>query len=125
MQHSIKQELTSHLIDTANERFDEDSSDFSELHFYAFNEDYYIVYHSASKSWLARHEIDAFEAISDIIEWETETLGEVTLNAQDINPEKIVNLYVYMKGEELISELLGDIDLNDTTKEDVLSALSS
>lgn len=105
MEHSLRTELTEHLIATIQ---DADLHDFEELHFHAFNEDYYIVGYYQGEQWLAKHDISPFDAIAEIIEWETDTLGEVTLNASDINGEKIANLYVYLKGEELLQEF--DLD---------------
>ena len=101
MKESIRQELLSHVIDTIK---DKQLTDFDELHYYAFNEDYYIIYHSRAIAWLKKHDIDSFEAIAEVIEWESEVFGEVTLQPEDITPEKIVNLYVYIKGEELLSD---------------------
>jgi len=105
MRTSIRQELIQHVIDTIE---DQQLESFDELHFNAFNEDYYIVYHSRAIEWLRKHGVDAFEAIGDVIEWEQGTFGEVRVTSDKITPEHIVNMYVYIKGEELLSEF--DLD---------------
>ncbi len=122
MNNSIRTELKEHLINVVNEQMDADASGFEDLHYLAFNEDYYIIGYYQASEWLKGHEVSEFEAIADVIQWEDDVLGEVSLKAEDINSEKIVNLYVYIKGEELISEL--DIDLDDVTKEDLLTAIA-
>ena len=104
---TVNQELLSHIIDTIE---DQDLTDFDDLHFHAFNEDYYIIGYFQAEQWLKKHDISPFEAIADIIEWEQFTIGESMLKPEDINAEKIANLYVYIKGEELLS----DFDLEQT-----------
>lgn len=109
MNNKLKSELLGHLIDTVN--YLSDGINYSdELHQVAFNEDYYIVGYYQASEWLKGHNIDAFEAISTVIEWEENVLGEVTLKASDINSEKVVNLYVYILGEELLQGF--DLELN-------------
>ena len=109
MHESIRKELIQHIIDTIE---NQELTDFEELHYHAFNEDYYIIYHSRALKWLEFHEIDAFEAIGDVIEWHENTFGEVQLQMSDINPETIVNQYVYFAGEEVISDF--DLDQEPT-----------
>ena len=101
MKTSIRTELLNHVIDTIK---DQELDSFEDLHFHAFNEDYYIIGHYAASEWLKIHALDDFEVIGDIIDWERGTFGEVNLSASDINPERIVNLYVYIMGERLLSE---------------------
>jgi hypothetical protein len=109
MKDTIKQELLSHVIDTINEQ---ELTEFEELHFHAFNENPYIIgYYNASK-WLDEHDVTAWEAIGDVVEWELENLGEVQLKPEDFNSEKIVNLYIYVQGIELLS----DFDLDQSSK---------
>lgn len=101
MNIKLKNELLDHIINTIS---DQELTDFEELHYHAFNEDYYIIGYYQASEWLKKHDIGEFEAIADIIEWERDNFGEVTLKSEDINSEKIVNMYVYFKGEELLSE---------------------
>ena len=113
MKDTIKQELLSHVIDTIN---DQELTEFDELNFHAFNEDHYIIGYYNAEQWLKHHEISPFEAIADVVEWQNAAFGEVTLEPEDINAEKIVNLYVYIKGEELLSEYDLDQDVSELLK---------
>lgn len=99
MRNSIKKELLAHIEDYINEGIlTEENAE--EWHFYAFNEDHYIIGYYAASQWLSLHEIDAFDAISTCIEYEKENFGEV--NGSYDNAESTVNMLVYIYGEELI-----------------------
>jgi len=119
MQNSLKNELLSHVIQTIK---DQELEDFDELHYHAFNEDYYIIGYYQADQWLKNHDISAWEAIADVIQWEQDTLGEVSLKPEDINSEKVVNLYVYVKGEELLADFDLDQDM-DSLLADLEAAL--
>ena len=114
MSNKLTIELLSYVIANLNEikRYEPDF-DFSELHHRCFNEVHFIVGYYDAKLWLESHDISAFEAIANIVEWEQEMLGEVTLKPEDINAERVVNLYVYIKGEELLSEYDLDQSIDD------------
>jgi len=116
MTNELNQELKQHIIDTIN---DCDLTDFSDLHQECFNNDYYVIGYWNAKEWLKSHDIDAFEAIDCVREYEVDNFG--ALNTA-INSEAIVNMYVYIKGEELINSL--DVDLDTCTKEELLTALA-
>ena len=104
MNTKLRNELINHVIETIE---NQDLNNFEDLHFNAFNEDYYIIGYCHADMWLKKHDISPWEAIGDVIEWELDTFGEVNITADKINSESIVNLYVYMLGEQL----LGDFDL--------------
>jgi hypothetical protein len=72
-----------------------------DLHFYAFNEDYYMVYIYDAKQWLGDR---VFDVINHITEYEMDCFGKVTTDLSD--PCAIVNMYVYIIGEEIVSEYL-------------------
>ena len=109
----MNNELLHHLIQTLNDCYQNDDNDFSELHNNAFNTDYYIVGHYNAEQWLQEHGISPFEAIATIMQWQEDTFGDVTLNPHEITPEKVVNLYVYIKGDDLLS----DFDLDQSKAE--------
>jgi hypothetical protein len=71
-----------------------------DLHNEIFNTDYYIIGTYEAKKWLGDF---AFEAIDKIKEYEEDNFGEVNTDLSD--PEKVVNMYVYIIGEELIYEI--------------------
>ena len=70
-----------------------------ELHNEIFNTDYYIIGTYEAKEWLGDQ---AFDVIGIIKEYEENNFGEVTTELD--NPERVVNMYVYIVGEDLISE---------------------
>lgn len=102
MKNSIKEELAGHILDKINDRII-DNSNKDDWHFYAFNEDYYIIGYYNASEWLKRHDIDAFEAISICNEYERENFGEISGKCD--NSETVVNMLAYIYGEELLSEL--------------------
>lgn len=113
MKNSVKQELKSYLLDLINdEALSNDNVE--DWHFYAFNEDYYIIgYYEASK-WLERHELNTFDTIAYVRDYEIDNFGSFTT---DVNSEAIVNMYVYILGEELLSEY--DVETVEELKEEL------
>jgi hypothetical protein len=104
MKTSIRVELAAHILDRINDGvIDNDNRD--DWHFHCFNEDFYIVYHSAAKEWLKQHDLDTFEAIEIVREYEMDNFGEMNTA---INPEAIVNMLAYIYGEELIYSVDAD-----------------
>ena len=101
MELSVKKELASVITDIINDgRINDNNID--ELHQIAFNEDYFIIGYYSGKQWLKKHDICIFDAIDTVREYEQDHFGEFTTS---INGEAIVNMLVYIWGEELISEL--------------------
>tara|TARA_R110002153_G_scaffold252772_1_gene410628 strand:+ start:586 stop:879 length:294 start_codon:yes stop_codon:yes gene_type:complete len=95
MKTSIKKELTSYINDC--------KADGREVtRFNLFNEDYYIIGYYNCSEWLKEHDLDAFEAISIVKDYEMDNFGSFTT---DINSEGIVNMLFYIYGEELCNEL--------------------
>jgi hypothetical protein len=110
-----KIELLSHILDTLNnhedkfnEQFeDHEELDLSELHFHAFNEDYYIISTYEAKEWI-KENYGTFEAIGKIRDYEMENFGELSTDIS--SPVKVVNMLVYILGEELIYHCLTSTD---------------
>ena len=69
-----------------------------ELHNEIFNTDYYIIGTYKAKKWLGDM---AFDIIGFIKEYEEDNFGEVFTDLSDA--EKVVNMYVYIIGEEIIN----------------------
>ena len=69
-----------------------------ELHNEIFNTDYYIIGRYEAQKWLGDQ---VFDIIDIIQEYEKDNFGEVTTDITE--PEKVVNMYVYIVGEELIN----------------------
>lgn len=95
---TIKKELANHILDRISDGVI-DNTNKDDWHFHCFNEDFYIVYHSEAVKWLKNHNLDTFEAIEIVTEYENEQFGETNTK---INPEAIVNMVAYILGEELL-----------------------
>ena len=98
MKDSIREELTKHLNETIEYLGSND-----EIHFHAFNEDYYIIAYYQAEQWLKKHELEVFEAIGICQEFEKEHFGELQTTYD--NAETLVNHLVYWYGLELCNEL--------------------
>jgi len=80
-----------------------------DLHHEIFNTDYYIVGRYQAKQWLG---VDAFDCISEIQEYENAHFGSVTTDLSE--PERVVNMYVYIIGEQVLEEVISDfLELQD------------
>ena len=76
-----------------------------DLHHHAFNEDYYIIGTYQAKKWLGDM---VFEVIDHIREYEDFNFGEFSTDYSD--PEKVVNMYAYIIGEEIVQEYLEELE---------------
>jgi len=72
-----------------------------DLHHYIFNEDYYIIGYYKAEQWLKKHNISIFEGISFVQDYERDNFGNDAVRNYD-NAETLVNMIVYIIGEELI-----------------------
>lgn len=100
MKQSIIEELTAYVAElVADGVINDDNRE--DAHFHAFNEDYYIVGYWNAEKWLEKHDVSAWEAIQYVVEKELELFGENTLDVDDMNAERVVNLIAYHVGEEI------------------------
>ena len=72
-----------------------------DLHNEIFNSDYYIIGRYQAEQWLTKN-IGVFTAIDEIKYYEESNFGEV--NTDFSEPEKVVNMLVYIIGEEILNE---------------------
>jgi hypothetical protein len=100
MKSSVKEELAEYIKDNL-ETFPHSQKE--DLHFHLFNQDYYIIGYYQCEEWLKEHGISPFEAIGIIKEYELDNFGEITTDIS--SSEKVVNMLVYIYGEELLYEL--------------------
>ena len=94
------QEIKEYFEDFINEneeQIKEDNNFYEELHHECFNTDSYIIGTYKATKWLGE---EVFNVIEYIKEYENNNFGEVTTDFSD--PEKIVNMYVYIIGEEIV-----------------------
>ena len=105
-----REEIKNHAIDWLDETkaqtegengYDYDFRDTHEVHNDIFNIDYYITGTHEAKFWLGHM---AFDVINIIKEYEQDNFGEVYTDFSQ--PEHVVNMYVYIVGEEIISEAM-------------------
>jgi hypothetical protein len=100
----IKQYFDDYIKD--NEEWLKESKHWKDdLHQNAFNSDYYIIGTYKAKQWLGDM---VFEVIEHIREYEDFHFGEVNTDFSD--PEKIVNMYTYIIGEEIVQEYLAELE---------------
>ena len=76
-----------------------------DLHHYAFNEDYYIIGRHQAKEWLGS---EVFTVIEAIKEFEQSNFGEVLTDFSE--PEKVVNMYTYIIGSDIVAEYLTELE---------------
>ena len=109
-----RQEIIEFAKDRIEEIYDYDKDKVStdntyDLHHEIFNTDYYIVGRYQAKQWLG---VDAFDCISEIQEYENAHFGSVTTDLSE--PERVVNMYVYIIGEQVLEEVISDfLELQD------------
>ncbi|HAI17999.1 MAG TPA: hypothetical protein DCM10_08290 [Xanthomarina gelatinilytica] len=73
-----------------------------DLHHNCFTDtDYYIIGTYQAKQWLGD---EAFTVINYIKDYEMDNFGEVYTDLAD--PEKVVNMYTYIIGEQIVYEYL-------------------
>ena len=100
------------IIDFAKERiqelYDYDAAKVTldnvyDLHHEIFNTDYYIIGRYQAKQWMGA---DAFDCIYEIQEYENNNFGRVTTDLSE--PERVVNMYVYIIGEEILEDAVSE-----------------
>ena len=94
----IKEHFDDFLEDHDKEWIEENIDD---IHHYAFNEDYFIIGYYQAEQWLVNQVFNVIETIRD---YEQSNFGEVTTDFS--SSEKVVNVYAYIVGEEVVQEWL-------------------
>ena len=99
------EEIKSHFDDFIN---DENNKDFIEnnledLHHEVFNTDFYIIGRYKASQWLGDQ---VFNVINFIKEYENDNFGSV--NTDFSEPEAVVNMYVYIIGEEIVANYINE-----------------
>ena len=104
-------EIKEYAIYTIKENlaYDKDylDKDINDIHFDLFNTDYYIIGYYQAEKWLKNN---VFQVIEFIKEYEQCNFGEVTTDLS--SSESVVNMYVYIIGEQLLYQdnLLDEIN---------------
>lgn len=84
------------------ENLSEDSVYGCELHHELYNMNYFIIGYYPAEQFLINGP-GIFAAINEIKEYEQSNFGEV--NTDLSSSEKVVNMYAYIKGEEILGEV--------------------
>jgi len=99
----IKEHFNDWIKDQDNEWINQNIDD---LHYHAFNCDYYIIGRYEAEKWLSDR---VFEVINIIKEYENDIFGEV--NTDFSEPEKVVNMYAYIVGEEVTNNYINSLEV--------------
>ena len=93
------EEIKKHFEDFIKDQ-DKDwiKKNFDDLHLHAFNREYYIIGTHKAKKWLGD---EVFEILNIIKEYENDNFGEINTDFSDA--EKVVNMYTYIIGEDVVS----------------------
>ena len=102
--NEIKQYFNDSLKNYDNETLKELIQD-DELHHEIFNTDYYIIGRGKCIEWLSDN---VFNVIEYIKEYEETNFGEVNTNFSE--PEHVVNMYVYIIGEEITYDYINQLN---------------
>lgn len=108
MLQAMHNELTSYVYDLIEDGTLHDGN-VDDWHHVAFNEDYYIVGHYQAEQWLKDYELSVWDVIEEVQDYELDNFGETHTN---INAESMVNMYVYILGEQIIQEIKEEKDLD-------------
>ena len=77
-----------------------------DIHHQIFNTDYFIIGTYQAKQWLGDM---AFDVIDFIKEYEQSNFGEVFTDLS--SPEKVVNMYAYILGEEIVADYIQSLEV--------------
>ena len=102
-------EIKAHFDDYISDLTDKEiRENIDDLHHDIFNTDYYIIGTYEAKQWLGSQ---VFNIIEIIKEYEQFNFGEIHTDFSD--PEKIVNMYVYIVGEEIVQDYRDELDIDE------------
>jgi hypothetical protein len=91
-----------------------------DIHYHAFNTDYYIIGRYQARKWLGDEALNIVQIIKN---YENDNFGEVTTDFS--SPEQVVNMYVYILGEMIVSDIdLEQYFINQEVKEIVRKGMS-
>jgi hypothetical protein len=103
-----KDEIQEHFEEWLVETIQHQGSDWvmenlDELHHECFNTDYYIIGTQDAIEWMGNQ---AFNIIQFVKEYEEDNFGECGTDLSE--PEKVVNMYVYIIGEQVVADYVAE-----------------
>jgi hypothetical protein len=98
---SINEELLQYVKDNVSnyDCLEED------LHHELFNRDYYLIGYYRCEQWLKKHNVNIFDGIAFVQDYERENFGDDAVRIYD-NAEKLVNMIVYILSENIVPQYL-------------------
>ena len=93
----IRSHFTDFIHDENNQEYVKDHNE--DLHHQIFNIDYYLIGREKAREWLGDQ---AFNVINIIKEYENDNFGKVTTDFSE--PEKVVNMYTFIIGEQIVQD---------------------
>jgi hypothetical protein len=99
------EEIKAHFEDFINDSNNKDivENNLDDLHHEIFNTDYYIIGRYEATKWLGDQ---VFNVINIIKEYENDNFGSVNTDFSEV--EKVVNMYVYIIGEEIVADYINE-----------------
>ena len=108
MLQAIHNELTSYVYDLIEGGTLHDDN-LDDWHHVAFNGDYYIVGSYQAEQWCKDFGLNAWEVIEEVQNYEKDNFGGIHTG---VNPESMVNMYVFILGKQIIQEIKEKKDLD-------------
>ena len=99
------EEIKAHFENFINDSNNKDvvENNLDDLHHEIFNTDYYIIGRYEATKWLGDQ---VFNIINIIKEYENDNFGSVNTDFSEV--EKVVNMYVYIIGEEIVADYINE-----------------
>jgi len=94
----IKEYFNDYIKEQDNEWIEDNLDD---LHYHAFNTDYYIIGSYQATEWLGNQ---VFNIIDFIKDYEMDNFGEISTDFS--SPESVVNMYTYIIGEQIVYDYI-------------------
>ena len=97
---SVIHELNAYICESCMGEMSYSSLD-EDLHEKIFNEQLYIIGYYNCEQWLKKHNLNIFEAIAFVQDYESENFGKDCVRSYT-DAEKLVNMMTYIIGQELV-----------------------
>jgi len=113
--NTISKEGKEEILDVIIERLRNDYKssdtidDICELHNECFNEDYFLIGYWKCEQWLKNNTQGIFSTIALIKDYENDIFGEGESNTDFANAENVLNMLIYIIGEEILFNLKSNI----------------
>lgn len=90
-------------VSTESEINEINQMEMCELHHEIFNIDFYIIGYYQCQKWLDKHGVNIFDGIKFCQDYERQNFGHEAVRSYT-NAETLVNMIVYIIGEEVLNE---------------------